>query len=337
MGINSVKLESVQKVKQISILSLSELKSLKRGLNQTLLEMSLEWDDSKKKEFEEIVYSIKDSLNSPIKELERINPLLQEIIQIIEEYESITFVTNGIAGAHSGREGARQTHSEVGERPSEFGSPHFFEKTQEGWIRDYDTMYYDSPFETGRRLNSNQGVPVSQGGEGVEGFEGTCGLVSCENVLLMAGVNVTEADIVNYARQTSAGLLGLRRLCTVNSSPESNGGTYLRDRQQILRHFGIESTIENATIDGIARRVSEGRGVIISVEANAFWERYSNSQAYHAVTVTSVRVDSQTGCVMGFYVCDSGTNGNDSARYVERSVMENALQPYMNVTTEIIR
>ena len=87
MRINSVKLESVQKVKQISNLSLSELKSLKRGLNQTLLEMSLEWDDSKKKEFEEIVYSIKDSLNIPIKELERINPLLQEIIQIIEEYE----------------------------------------------------------------------------------------------------------------------------------------------------------------------------------------------------------------------------------------------------------
>ena len=218
--------------------------------------------------------------------------------------------------------------------------PNSFSSTKQSWHQNNPyTKVFNSPKETGSFLNCNQGVPVSMGGEGVEGFRGTCGLVSCENILRMAGVKITEEEIVTYARQSG--------YCTQNNTPEKNGGTYHLDRQAILSHYGIESKIENSTdMERIAKYVTEGRGVIISVDAYTLWYgdtstfKATSVPARHAITVTSVERDSVTDVITAFYVCDSGSGNFDNARKVPVDVFAAAVQAtggLMNITNSIIR
>lgn len=216
------------------------------------------------------------------------------------------------------------------------------ERTRQEWHTDSLGMsVFDSPRETGASLNCNQGVSPENGGEGVEGFEGTCGLVSCENVLRMAGVDVTEAEIVQYARTHRASIFSSRNLCTTNSEPSENGGTYPQDRQAILRHYGIESDCRHVNAEQLAEYVESGRGVIASIDANILWYGQNFADpARHAITVTSVARDAHTNEIYGFYICDSGSRNNDSARYVPLEVMNEAMRVTngeVNITRNIIR
>ena len=92
---------------------------------------------------------------------------------------------------------------------------------QEMRILDNGNTLYDSPNETGKLLNSEQGRAVPD-------IQGDCGLVSCENIARMAGKNVTEADVIRIAREGGLCLDGCR-------NPADNGGDHAR------RHMrGIE-------------------------------------------------------------------------------------------------
>ncbi len=199
--------------------------------------------------------------------------------------------------------------------------------TKQTWTVNPDgSMVFNTPVDTGEKLDSNQGK--------VSGFLGTCGLVSCVNVLRLAGYPATESEVVTYASSTSAGF-GLGKLCTINSFPENNGGTSAKNRQQILQHFGIRSELREATIENISDAVSEGRGVIISVYAGMLYNGWTNHQDLHAITVTSVKKD-KAGNILGFYVCDSGTGGIDNSKYYTAFQLENALSGRkMNVTSVI--
>ena len=107
-------------------------------------------------------------------------------------------------------------------------------------------------------------------------------------------------------------------------------------RKELLWQMGIESRLEAASVDSIAQRIAEGRGVIISVRTDRLWR--NGQRGLHAITVTSVIKDAR-GNVNGFFVCDSGTHGIDGARYYTASELESALTPKrpMNVTQNIIR
>ena len=88
--------------------------------------------------------------------------------------------------------------------------------TNQTWVTNSDgSMVFNTPQETGQKLDSCQGK--------VAGFLGTCGLVSCVNVLRLAGYPATEKEVVDYASSTSAGF-GLGKLCTTELFPEENGG-----------------------------------------------------------------------------------------------------------------
>lgn len=218
--------------------------------------------------------------------------------------------------------------------------PNSFSKTKQVWHQDDPYIKtFNSPEETGAYLNCNQGVSEKMGGEGVEGFEGTCGLVSCENVLRMAGVKITEAEVVNYAKSHKR---GFRHLCTINSKAENNGGTYAQDRQKILSHYGIDSKIEYfIDLERIANYVTEGRGVIASVDACMLWYgAVSAVPARHAITITSVERDAFSNEITAFYICDSGSRNGDSSRRVDADLLYEALKPTggeLNVTNTIIR
>lgn len=190
-------------------------------------------------------------------------------------------------------------------------------------------IVFDSPEETGNRLISSQG--------GVEDFKGTCGLCSVANVIIMSGNPSSERNMVDVA--------SVNDLCTHGSwAKSSNGSTTGENRKALLEKFGINSMLipqckrnglkmEYQT-DLIADYVSKGHGVILSVHASKLYNGWTLGGDYHAVTVTSVKKDSQ-GNVLGFYICDSN---NRPSTYYTTTQMQNALTKHcMNVTTNPIR
>ncbi len=199
-------------------------------------------------------------------------------------------------------------------------------QTKETWNKDSDGMdVYNTPVETGKKLDNNQGK--------VQGFLGTCGIVSCVNVLRLAGlVDASEEQVLAVARK--------KGLCTkLFASKYSKGGTTAKQRMEILNAFGLESELRECTVDKIADSISEGRGVIISVYASRlWWPTPTDPNATHAITVTSVKKNKHCD-VVGFYVCDSGRHmDSDSSQYYSVDDMEFALTGRkMNVTKNIIR
>jgi len=213
--------------------------------------------------------------------------------------------------------------------------------TQFGMVKDSDGhLVYDSPNETNQYLYRKQGSASPS-------FQGTCGLCACANILRLAGVNVTEAQMIAYASTTEAPGTLFEKLCSTGYvNPEFNGGTSPKSRQYILQHFGISSGIFPLSLDSkgsvsddnltaISNYVSSGRGVILSVHADILWhDAPEGIRDYHAVTVTSVKKDTN-GNILGFYICDSAKNGTSyySAEKVKRALTGAP----MNVTYSVIR
>lgn len=179
---------------------------------------------------------------------------------------------------------------------------------------------YNTPSITGRFLDYRQGKAA--------GYKGTCGLCSCENILRLAGVDVSEQDIVEFAIKNG--------LCTDKSCEEENGGTNYLDRKEILDAFGVASSLFPQELPTIEKAVISGRGVIISVDAGRLWddERYLNG--LHAVTVTSVDYDKE-GRLENFHICDSGIGNYDMTVPVSKLQSCLITNRKMNVTQQIIR
>lgn len=196
-------------------------------------------------------------------------------------------------------------------------------RTQQEWYPDSDgNQVYNTPLQTGQLLDGQQGKDPRH--------LGTCGIVSCVNVLRLAGrTETTEAELLSFSLN--------RCLCTYHPFlPQYSGGTNPNTRQLILQRFGLESEILPPAIDTIAEAVSAGKGVILSVYAAMFWKDARYGNMLHAVTVTSVVKDA-AGSVTGFYLCDSGRE-NCRAYYCTAQELAQSLSGKpMNVTTTIIR
>ena len=196
-------------------------------------------------------------------------------------------------------------------------------ETRQTWHRDRDgSQVFNTPQETGRRLDSDQGKARSP----LSGLRlaGTCGLVSCANVLRLGGAPATEQQLVDLAVEEG--------LCA------PSGGTTARNRRAILKKLGMRSSLKRCTVDAIAEQVAEGRGVIISVYAARLWNLFGiDPNSTHAVVVTSVRRDAR-GKLEGFYICDSGEHGPDSAcKYYTADQIDFALTGREMNVTPIIR
>lgn len=200
--------------------------------------------------------------------------------------------------------------------------------TQQTWAVDEKakTKVFNTPLETGKSLDSHQGkfvLPVE--------FGGTCGLVSCVNVLRLAGrEHTTEEEIVQFAIECN--------LCAASLDPDDNGGTNVLHRLAILRAFGLDSELVNPSIAALAQCVVEGRGVIITVDAGRLWRSSQYMGCLHAITVTSVKTDLE-GHILGFYICDSGRGKDeDASRFIDVMHMHRCMvDAPMNVTRDIIR
>lgn len=179
---------------------------------------------------------------------------------------------------------------------------------------------YNTPSETGEKLDSRQGK--------VNGYQGTCGLCSCENILRLAGLDISEKDVVQFAVDNG--------LCVTGRREDENGGTSYEGRQTLLEAFGISSSLLPQSIMTIEQAVTSGKGVIISVDAGMLWkdDRYRNG--LHAVTVTSVDYAAD-GSIENFHICDSGYGSGNmvvSAAHLQKALAANRK---MNVTHQTIR
>jgi len=195
------------------------------------------------------------------------------------------------------------------------------------WVYHKDgSSTYDHPEETGKKLNYRQGYAV-------KGFQGTCGIVSSQNVLTMAGINTTEKELIEFCSKEKVDIFGTT-LCRSNNTPENNGGTTAHDRMVLLRKYGLSSELQKQNVDNIAKAIENGKGVIISVKAEEFYPNI-NIDGFHAVTVTSLTKD-KNGNVTGFWITDSGKG--DSAKFFSKDHISKSLSDSeMNVTTNKIR
>ncbi len=155
-------------------------------------------------------------------------------------------------------------------------------------------------------------------GQNDEKFGGTCGIVSCEDLLRQKGIQTNENELVNKAAR--------EKLCTTDSTPDENGGTTLEQRNKLLNESGLPAHTEvGGNLEQLSRQVKDGRGVIIGANAGYLWNdagAYEGGIANHAVVVTGVAEHPETGKRLGFFINDSGTN--ESGKFVDEQTMQNA-------------
>lgn len=152
------------------------------------------------------------------------------------------------------------------------------------------------------------------------GFLGTCGLVSCGDIANQFGEQVSENDVVHYAVD--------KGLCTVISdNPAASGGTSMSEQAAILDGLGMPSHVElGDSLEGLGRQLEEGHGVIMEVNAGELWGRsayYDNGGVNHAVTLTGVAVDQNSGKAVGIWINDSGSGNYQRYISADDPVIDN--------------
>ena len=184
---------------------------------------------------------------------------------------------------------------------------------------------FNTPEETGKGLDFSQGKK--------SGYASTCGCVSCVNVLRLAGVDITEETVVEYA-STHTGTYGTPLCETGNFDPFANGGTTHNDRKEILAAYGVESELVPATKDDLVKSVCAGKGVIASVRSDYLYYKKISALDLHAVTVTSIGM--KNGKPYSVFVCDS--NGLSCVEYpIDHFIDSLTPNRPLNVTTNPIR
>lgn len=201
-----------------------------------------------------------------------------------------------------------------------------------------DVIISGNPEEKKHNLDYNQ----------ANGFSidwGDCGIVSTLNLLRLIGYDIDESDITKVAKEN-----GFADYDTWN--PFMRGGSTWEDRIALLKYYNIEAQAKyvnkydtadsfESTVDYIAAFLESGRGVILSLNADALNGNSPNGEfkSNHVVLVTGTVRDTKTGEIIGLYVCDSSRGKEeDACRYVSadqlRKCMYDAEGTSIVVTTE---
>lgn len=184
----------------------------------------------------------------------------------------------------------------------------------------YDAPNCEAVLVTGNPYEAAKDMDFQQGDNPYLAM-GNCGLVSISNALRRAGIDVSENAVTSLAIEND--------LCyyDVNGDPTRNGGTDARDWKSILALLDVDSDIytpyQGGALEDIATAIDTGRSVIISVNADMLYGEdtggfgFFGPVANHAVTVTGIARDAQTGEIAGVYIADSGRwEPGDVCRYL---------------------
>jgi uncharacterized Zn-binding protein involved in type VI secretion len=155
-----------------------------------------------------------------------------------------------------------------------------------------------------------------------------CGVESARQILLAAGNEITEGDLLDWAVDEG--------LAEDAPDPLERGGTNPQDRQDILNQQGIPSSLKPATQQEVAQAVAEKKGVISSHDAGKLWGDPSYNNSGHAVSVTGVSYDAN-GNISDVIISDTGTG--DGRRSVPAAQYFGSLRPgrALNVTGDAVK
>lgn|GEM_PF-2242043 len=137
-------------------------------------------------------------------------------------------------------------------------------------------------------------------GQNIFGIQNNCGIACVTQILILAGLSVTENDVTRVA--ISEGL------CSISeANMKLNGATSSFQRQMLMEKFKIKSKIVKTNLFEIASYVEHGHGVISSVNAGLLWNKTDDWGTGHAVMVYGTIHETDSGKLVGFVVCDTGS------------------------------
>lgn len=131
-----------------------------------------------------------------------------------------------------------------------------------------------------------------------------CGVQASRQIIEQAlgkCLNKTELDFLNDA-------IGTCDVTKGSPHPNESGGTNANDRQCILKQYGIESSVESASVSTVDKALRDRKGVIISADVQVLWNGRvppPTPAGGHAVVLTHGDYDSD-GNLTGVFVNDTG-------------------------------
>lgn len=169
---------------------------------------------------------------------------------------------------------------------------------------------WGEPYRLGDILDHQQGF------DNPYGAFGTCGETSVANICKIAGMNVTEPEVVEYAMEND--------LCSKFDEKFHGGATTIGNQIALLEHYGLQShcefAAETATPERLAEAIEGGHGVMVGLNSGILQDRawrILNSEgkvfAGHAVCMTGTVRDMERN-LKGFYLCDSTAQSPDGGR-----------------------
>lgn len=236
----------------------------------------------------------------------------------------------GLLGLSSnGYTGASNNHTQGSNQSNQFvpllSTAQGFEEVM---LNGKDVKIFDHPFDYDSKHNI-----CNQGSAFPTGPQGTCGNCASGSIMNKAGFNYSEKDVISYALSNN--------LCTLS------GGTSPEDWVDILNGMsGIKSTASRTeSLEDLASKVEEGKGVIIGVNAKLYKEDWygpydPNNAAGHALVLDSVVRDKNTGEILEYVVTDSnGDSQRDACQRVSKNILERAYYAFGKksvVTNDVI-
>ncbi len=149
------------------------------------------------------------------------------------------------------------------------------------------------------------------------GFQGTCGLASCQYVLNLFGVKASLNDVVHYAAHNG--------LCTITDSTATSGSTSIAEQVQILSAFGVPAHYSFAgTLDELTETIMKGHVAILEVNSGVLWHMASGDDAdkpNHSIVVTGVSTDLANSPERKFFINDSSAAANESAESIDADTL----------------
>ena len=159
-----------------------------------------------------------------------------------------------------------------------------------------------------------------------------CGVQSSREIIEQAKgqcLSETELEFLNNAIDT----------CKVDKAanhPLDSGGTNAKKRKCLLKSYGIDSTVEDASVENVEKFLKDRKGVIISADVEHLWDVFGVKQTgRHAIVVTNGKYD-RDGNLLGVYINDTGIN---KRYYVRSDRLKDILKSgsgQMNVTSNPI-
>ncbi|MEI6539764.1 MAG: PAAR-like domain-containing protein [Planctomycetota bacterium] len=149
-----------------------------------------------------------------------------------------------------------------------------------------------------------------------------CGVESSRQIINSSkGKNISEDKLLDQAMKSGDAEKLAKRIDSGGTSPEA--------RKRILKDHGVSSTLQPQTLRGMEKAVSEGKGVIASVDVAKLWGPPNTGG--HAVVVTGVVKDSK-GNITEVIINDTGTG--ECGKHYPAGKFKKALRPGrdMNVT-----